>query len=100
MRAACAAAADNKTTRKNVHLRLSRSDLTLVCSPVELQLLRDYYGVPAATLALAPLFVPPPPLASGDLPSYGDRRHFVSIGNFKHPPNLDSVRRGQITRVP
>ena len=73
-------------------LATHRCDLTLVCSPVELALLRDTYGVPAAKLALAPFFVPPPPPAA-ELLSHGACRHFVSIGNFKHPPNMDSVRR-------
>ena len=70
-------------------LALHRCDLTLVCSPVELELLRDHYGVPAGKLALAPFFVPP--TQAPDLPPFAERSHFVSIGNFKHPPNLDSV---------
>lgn len=61
-----------------------------MCSPVELQLLWGRYGVPPSKLVLAPFFVPPPPAAEA-LPAFGARRHFVSIGNFKHPPNLDSV---------
>lgn len=70
---------------------IHRCDLTLVCSPVELQLLRERYSVSPSKLALAPFFVPPPPTAEA-LPPFGTRRHFVSIGNFKHPPNLDSVK--------
>lgn len=68
-----------------------RSDLALVCSPWEQWLLHDHYGVQKEKLQLAPFFVPPPPLAA-NLPDFSARRHFVSIGNFKHPPNLDSVR--------
>ena len=68
---------------------MHRCDLTLVCSPAELELLRDQYGVPAGKLALAPFFVPP--AQAQDLPPFAERSHFVSIGNFKHPPNLDSV---------
>lgn len=68
---------------------MNRCDLTLVCSPVELELLCDHYGVPAGKLALAPFFVPP--IQAQDLPPYAERSHFVSIGNFKHAPNLDSV---------
>jgi hypothetical protein len=67
-----------------------RCDLTLVCSPVELEVLRDHYGVPGDKLVLAPFFVPP--VQAQQLPAYAARSHFVSIGNFKHPPNLDSVR--------
>jgi O-antigen biosynthesis protein len=70
-------------------LALTRCDLTLVCSPVELELLRDHYGVPAGKLALAPFFVPR--TQAQGLPPFAERSHFVSIGNFKHAPNLDSV---------
>lgn len=36
---------------------IHRSDLTLVCSSVELKLLKDVYGVASDKLVLAPFFV-------------------------------------------
>ena len=36
---------------------IHRSDLTLVCSAVEVQLLRDRYGIAAEKLTYAPFFV-------------------------------------------
>ena len=83
-----------------------RSDLTLVCSPVELKMLKEHYGIPSHKLALAPLFAPPSPHATraaaagaersqnseGLNKSYSQRKNFIMIGNFRHPPNFDSVR--------
>ena len=87
---------------------IHRSDLTLVCSPVELALLRDVYGIPASKLALAPFFAPPSPHAAAAAAAaaaggggaeaaaaeagFSGRRNFLMIGNWRHPPNLDSAR--------
>ncbi|KAL4535246.1 hypothetical protein Ndes2526B_g06145 [Nannochloris sp. 'desiccata'] len=68
-----------------------RSDLTLVCSPVELTMLREDYNIPSELLVLAPFFAPPSPHAATPVP-WSDRHHFLMIGNFRHPPNFDSVR--------
>ena len=78
-----------------------RSDLTLVCSPVELRMLTRLYGVPAEKLALAPFFAPHSPHAltaaaagpaSAACLPHEARQHFCMIGNWRHPPNLDSAR--------
>ncbi|KAL4429361.1 hypothetical protein ABPG77_005135 [Micractinium sp. CCAP 211/92] len=109
---------------------IHRSDLTLVCSPVEMDMLVRHYGVPASKLVLAPFFAPPSPYdqqaaggaqaaaaaaagqssaaaaaapgqsstaaaargGSAACPPFHERRHFVMIGNWRHPPNLDSAR--------
>ena len=68
-----------------------RSDLTLVCSPVELTMLKEEYSIPSELLVLAPFFAPPSPHAAAPVP-WSDRNHFLMIGNFRHPPNFDSVR--------
>jgi hypothetical protein len=54
-------------------------------------MLTQHYRVPAAKLALAPFFVPPP-AAPAAHPAFAQRQHFVMIGNWMHPPNLDSAR--------
>ena len=66
---------------------IHRSDLTLVCSPVELALLRDRWGVPADKLVLAPFFFPPPRPAKG----FAEREGFVAVGNGLHAPNVDGL---------
>ena len=72
---------------------IHRSDLTLVCSPVELRILENHYGIPRKKMVEASFFPSPSPYALGDasLPGYAQREHAMMIGNFKHPPNADSV---------
>lgn len=66
-----------------------RSDLTLVISSFELNLLISRYAVPSEMLLLQRLSYPVH--LSIELPSFEERRGFVSIGNFRHPPNADAV---------
>jgi len=76
-------------TRSETWLRelasIHRSDLALLVSPFERELLQRV-GVACEQSALLPLAAQPfakPPL-------FADRRGFASIGNFRHPPNRDS----------
>ncbi|MEX1188831.1 MAG: glycosyltransferase [Bacteroidia bacterium] len=67
-----------------------RCDLSLVISSFELDILEREIGIPKRLLHYLPLFAKP----SADnisLNSFHERKNFVSIGNFRHPPNLDSV---------
>jgi glycosyltransferase involved in cell wall biosynthesis len=65
-----------------------RCDLNLVVSDVEIDLLTRLFKVPANLLQLCPLML-------RDIPSsaqpFEARRHFLSIGNFRHAPNWDAV---------
>ena len=71
-----------------------RSDLSLIISPYEMQLLQDHYGVAPALLHFYPL------LSSGrqPAPDRAARQHCVCIGNFRHAPNWDALQylRGEI----
>ncbi|KAA8491663.1 hypothetical protein FVE85_9710 [Porphyridium purpureum] len=85
------AASDDRLCRElaSVH----RCDLTLVCSPVEMSLMRDRFQIPSHKLVLASLFCKPPvdsPLVNR--PGFEGRAGFMTIGTFLHPPNVDSVR--------
>ncbi|PMU12076.1 MULTISPECIES: glycosyltransferase [unclassified Pseudomonas] len=65
-----------------------RCDLNLMVSEVEIELLVEQFKLPRHLLHWCPLMV--------DLPSvppvsFGDRAHFLSIGNFRHAPNWDAV---------
>ncbi|WP_224745885.1 glycosyltransferase [Neiella litorisoli] len=66
-----------------------RSDLTLVISPFEYQLIHQHYQVPESQLLLLPFMLAEPTQPSS-LP-FEQRHHFVSIGNFRHAPNWDAV---------
>ncbi|RVU29999.1 glycosyltransferase [Neptunomonas marina] len=68
---------------------IHRADLSLVISHAELQLLTREFHVPPQELLHCP-FIQPPALT--DTPSFANRQHFVSIGNFRHAPNWDAVR--------
>ncbi|MBV6749020.1 glycosyltransferase family 4 protein [Pseudomonas chlororaphis] len=65
-----------------------RSDLNLMISDVESQLLIEQFKVPAALLHWCPLMIDTPTAAHQD---FDERAHFLSIGNFRHAPNWDAV---------
>jgi glycosyltransferase involved in cell wall biosynthesis len=86
---------------------IHRSDLTLVCSPYELDLLQNKYNIPSYKLALASFFVDSKEDVKdeyfttskvGDIDdsnndfSFENRVDFVTLGGFKHPPNIDQVK--------
>ena len=65
-----------------------RSDITLVISKHEMQLLTEHYQVPRSQLFYYPL---PTDKSVPESPSFTERAHFVHIGNFRHAPNWDAV---------
>ena len=70
-----------------------RSDLNIIISDEEMPLLQDVFSFPSHQLYYLPYKIPS--LNSDEkasLPSFEERDHFVTIGNFKHEPNWDSVK--------
>ena len=70
-----------------------RSDISLIISKTEVELLTGRFKVDAALLHYLPYLYEG--LEAEDLrrtPAFSDRRHFVSIGNFLHGPNLDALQ--------
>ena len=67
-----------------------RCDLTLMISEVESKLLTDEFHVPETHAFHLP-FMLPEPQDTNTLPSFEERQHFISIGNFRHAPNWDAV---------
>lgn len=65
-----------------------RCDVSLMISTHEITLLRDYFNVPAELLFYCPLSASP---VHQTFPSFNERNHFISIGNFRHAPNWDAV---------
>jgi glycosyltransferase involved in cell wall biosynthesis len=65
-----------------------RSDLSLVISEAEMELLTTFYQVPRAILVSCPFLLEP---NTGKISSFGERAHFISLGNFRHAPNWDAV---------
>lgn len=78
--------AEDKTSREVA--AIYRSDLSLVVSDYELELLTRYAGVPAQLLHLSRLTYKAPPSV---VPGFHERSDYAMIGSFRHPPNEDSV---------
>lgn len=84
---------DLKILRSDLQLRelaaIYRSDLTLLVSDVELQLLHETCEIPSEKLVHLPFYAPE---LSREIPEFEDRSDFIFIGNFWHEPNWDAVR--------
>lgn len=81
-----------ETTSKREVASILRSDLSLIISETEIQLLRELFKIDDALLCYLPFTAPPVDKSEiNNWPGFEKRRHFVTVGNFSHPPNLDSV---------
>ena len=70
---------------------IHRSDLSLIISPHEYQLLVNTFNVPPSHLLHLPFLLEAEELEV--VPKlYSEREGAVAIGNFRHAPNWDSVR--------
>jgi len=65
-----------------------RSDLSLIISQAEMELLTQTFQVTKQLLHYLPLFAEK---TTDTLPRFEVRQHFVTLGNFKHAPNVDAV---------
>jgi len=72
-----------------------RSDLALIISLAEMDLLQKQFNVPASQLFYRPLLTAGQgdfcPLSAAQAATFGQRRGFITIGNYRHEPNWDSV---------
>ncbi len=69
-----------------------RCDLSLLISNYEIKLLIDHFKIDSALLLHLPFMVNK--LSAQNIknwPTYQQRKHFISIGNFRHAPNWDAV---------
>ncbi len=67
-----------------------RCDLSLMISQFEIDLLTYYFSVPKQLLHYSPFLKVK--IAEDNLfPSFSERQHFITIGNFRHEPNWDAV---------
>jgi glycosyltransferase involved in cell wall biosynthesis len=67
-----------------------RSDVTLMISPKEIEVLVKLFKVDKCLLHYIPFVFNEEQLTQVN-PGYEKRQGFISIGNFRHPPNWDSV---------
>lgn len=69
-----------------------RCDVTLIISEAEIEILKHRFKVDAALLHYLP-FMLDPITSEGirKLPTFEERSHFITIGNFIHEPNYNAV---------
>ena len=70
-----------------------RCDLSLIISKVEYDLLKTVFKIDKRLLQFVPFLVDS--ITESDIKSllgFEDREHFVTIGNFLHEPNWDSIK--------
>lgn len=68
---------------------IHRSDLTLMISEYEMEVLRTQFNIPEAQIAYWPFGLA---LGGAKFPAFDARQHFIMIGSFMHPPNVDAAR--------
>lgn len=77
-------------TAKREIASIYRCDLSLIISEKEMEILKQEFGVPEFILQYHPLLIENLELVE-NLPTFAERKHFISIGNFRHEPNWDAV---------
>lgn len=69
-----------------------RCDLSLIISTYEMELLQNIFKVDRSLLLYLPFMLEPITAEEiKTLPSFDKREHFITIGNFLHEPNWQSV---------
>lgn len=82
----------NETTFREM-AAIYRSDLNLIISNAEMEILKTKFDMKANFLHYLPFLLNENEIQGPNhFPSFEERAHFVSIGNFLHPPNWDSVQ--------
>ncbi|MDT0685745.1 glycosyltransferase [Autumnicola psychrophila] len=84
---------DSELTKREI-AAIYRSDLSLIISEVEMQILQSDFGISENILLYLPFMFNP--VSEEDIqlsPSFKERKNFISIGTFKHKPNWNAVLR-------
>ncbi|SEL93646.1 Glycosyltransferase involved in cell wall bisynthesis [Aquimarina amphilecti] len=69
-----------------------RSDLSLIISDAEINILQKHFNIKKELLHHLPFLLDPiTSEIKNNWDSYDQRNHFVTIGNFRHEPNWNSV---------
>jgi glycosyltransferase involved in cell wall biosynthesis len=68
-----------------------RCDITLMISEVEINLLQTKFNIQASQLYYLPFLIDINSEVLKNTPQFEDRKHIVTIGNFMHEPNWQSV---------
>lgn len=80
-------------TAKREIASILRSDISLLISETEMELLRTDFKIDENLLYYLPFLVDPiSPIAQSKWPDFENRKDFIFIGNFLHEPNCDAVQ--------
>lgn len=81
----------NDTAKREI-ASIYRCDLSLIISEIEMEFLLNDFGVDKSLLVYLPFMLDNISSEFTDkLPTYQERNHFVTIGNFLHEPNYHAV---------
>jgi len=81
----------NDTTKREI-ASIYRCDLSLMISEAEMDILTETFQIEANLLLYLPFLLDAiPENVQATHPKYNERQHFITIGNFLHPPNYDAV---------
>jgi hypothetical protein len=79
-------------TAKRELAAIWRSDLSLIISAAEMEILRENFGVSKDLIHYLPLMSHSDASQQQAWLDLEQRKHFVAIGNLRHAPNWDSLR--------
>ena len=72
---------------------IHRSDLTLVCSMEEFDVLTEVFNIDPGKLCLAPFFSEENTISyESPAHQFDQRKDFTVLGGLRHPPNVDSIK--------
>lgn len=81
----------NDTAKREI-ASIYRSDLSLIISEAEMEILKNDFKVDTSLLLYLPFMLDEVSETKiKNLPSFNERRHFITIGNFLHEPNYNAV---------
>ncbi|NNC49366.1 MAG: glycosyltransferase family 4 protein [Flaviramulus sp.] len=81
----------NDTAKREI-ASIFRTDISLIISEVEMDILKHQFKVDKSLLHYLPFMQEEISEKNiNDLPEYKEREHFITIGNFLHEPNFNAV---------
>lgn len=81
----------NDITKREI-ASIYRCDLSLIISEYEMELLQNQFKIDKHLLFYIPFLIESITESQlKQIPTFEERQHFISIGNFLHPPNYDAV---------
>ena len=81
----------NDTTKREI-ASIYRCDLSSIISEAEIDILTQQFKIDESLLYYLPFLLEPIQEETiNHYPTFEERQHFITIGNFLHPPNYDAV---------